>query len=389
MLSPSPTKEVVAPLHVSRAHPRRRKRIPRAFFAWTGAVAVILALGALLVIYPFQFPSAVSTFANITAAHEWSLVQGPTGQLITRTFNYQTGMSDGYALSNFPAGSSTFFTVAPSLRPGKHVAAGDTVGMISSSDVQERLVALNGQLAAAQASLTATSTGAKSAVVQAAQERLDSTIRRRAEYQSTLTRTQQLFDSNDLPQAQYDQILSTAHSMDDAVRIAKADLEAAQSGAKPEDLAVSEARIAQINNEIAALNSRAAGYTMRTPIAGVVSSNNSSSALLTVAATSSYVALIPIRWSDYARVSSTANAQVTLFGFSRPVLGHVVALGHEVQSVAQQKVVMATVFLDSPPPDLLQGSTARCRIDCNPMTALEYGRFIMNAMATSVNGAAN
>ena len=71
------------------------------------------------------------------------------------------------------------------------------------------------------------------------------------------------------------------------------------------------------------------------------------------------------------------------------MFGHVVALGHEVQVVALQKVVMATVFLDSPPPDLLQGSTARCRIDCNPMTAVEYGRFIMNAMATSVNGAAN
>ncbi len=49
------------------------------------ALAVLVAVGSVLVNLPVRFPSAVSTFANIKASHEWSLVEGPTGQLITRT----------------------------------------------------------------------------------------------------------------------------------------------------------------------------------------------------------------------------------------------------------------------------------------------------------------
>jgi len=387
MLSPSPTREAVPPLSVPRVHAPRRKRVPRMVLVWVPLAAVLSAAVFLLVTMPIHLPSVVSTFANITAAHEWSLVQGPTGQLMSRTFNYQTGMSEGYAVSNFPAGSSTFFTVSPSLRPGKSVAAGDTVGTVSSSDVQERLIVLNGQLAAAEASLTASAAGSKSAVVQAAQERLQAAIRARGEYQSTVIRTQQLYDDHVLPDAQYDQVQSTAHSMDDAIKIARADLETAQTGAKPEELAVSEARIDQIKNEISAINSRTAGYTLRTPIAGVVSSSPSGS--LTVSATSPYVALIPVRWTDYGRVAATPQARVTLFGFSRPVAGRIASLGREVHVAAQQKVIMATVLLDSPPPDVMPGITARCKIDCNPMTPLEYGQFILHSMATTVNGAAN
>jgi hypothetical protein len=327
----------------------------------------------------------VSTFANITAANKWILERGTAGQLIARTFNYQTGMSDGYRVSNFESGSSIYFSVAPTLRPGQHVAVGDTVGTVYSSEMQERLITLNGQLAAAEGQLAVNSTGAKSAVVEAAQQRLQSAKRRRADYQATVTRTQALFDDHLLPQGEYDRVQGTVHNLDDAILIEQADLEAAQTGAKPEELALAMAHIAALKDEIRAISSRAATYTLRAPIEGTISSTYSGDMLLTILTTSHYVAIMPIRWSDYSRVVGTPNARVTIAGFSRPVQGKILALNHEVEVHGGQKVVMATALLDSPPDDLLPGSVARCKIECRPLTAIEHGRLILRSIATSVD----
>jgi multidrug efflux pump subunit AcrA (membrane-fusion protein) len=295
-------------------------------------------------------------------------------------------MSDGYRVSNFSAGSSIYFAVAPTIRPGQHVAAGDTVGTIASSDVQERLVSLQGQLASAERMLAVNTTGDKSALIIAAQQRLDSAKRRREDYQSTIERTRRLFEDNVLPEGEYDRVMSQAHTLDDAIGIEGADLAAAQSGAKPEAIALIESNIAGLKNEIAVISSRAATFTLRAPIAGIVSASSGDN-LLSISEVSRYVALIPVRSSDYRRVAATREPAVTITGFSRPVRGRIIAMNHEVEELYGHKVVMATALLDSPPNDLLPGSIARCRIDCTPLAALDYGKFLLHSVATSIEAA--
>jgi len=225
--------------------------------------------------------------------------------------------------------------------------------------------------------------------VEAAQERLLAAKRRRADYQPTVERTQSLFDQQLVPQNEYDRVISQAHSLDDAISVNQADLATSESGAKPEELALAQSRIAALKSEIAALNQQASGYTIRAPMAGTLWSNPSSTVLLTISDPGLYVALVPIRWSDYARVAATGKAAVEIAGFSRPIQGRIVALEHEVHVSNTQHVVTATALLDAPPPDLLPGSIARCKVVCSPMTALEYGKFVLHSIATSVDGAPN
>jgi hypothetical protein len=372
--------------HAVRKH---RGSTARAAFRFLIPVALVAGLGAvatLLVVLPIRFPSTVHTYANVNVANKWVLAKGTDGQLIAHTFNYQTGMSDGYRVSNFSAGSSIYFAVAPTIRPGQRVAAGDTVGTIASSDVQERLVSLQGQLASAERMLAVNATGDKSASIIAAQQRLESAKRRREDYQSTIERTRRLFEDNVLPEGEYDRVMSQAHTLDDAIAIEGADLAAAQSGAKPEAIALIESNIAGLKNEIAVISSRAATFTLRAPIAGIVSSSSGDN-LLSISEVSRYVALIPVRSSDYRRVAATHEPAVTITGFSRPVRGRIIAMNHEVEELYGHKVVMATALLDSPPDDLLPGSIARCRIDCTPLAALDYGKFLLHSVASSVEAA--
>jgi hypothetical protein len=378
------------------AHPRAsagkngtsRRRV-RKILIGMAVVVGLIAFAAGIVFLPIRFPSIVGSYADITAAHEWTLSTGSAGQLVANTSNYRTGVSDGYRVTSFDGGSSVFFTLRPSLRPGQRIAAGDTIGVVTSTEMQEHLLSLNGQLEAAERSLAASAAGAKSEIIQAAEQRLESAKRRRDDYKPTVERTQSLFDDHLIPQAEYDRVQTAGHALDDAIAINEADLATARSGAKPEELALAQTHIETLKNEIAAANAQAAGYTIRSPIDGILSSNATGTVLVRISASSPYVALIPVRWSDYARVSGTPDAGVTITGFSRLIRGRIVAMEHEVSSRANQKVVMATALLDDPPIDLLPGSIARCRIDCHPMTALEYARFILHAIATSVEGTSN
>ena len=134
----------------SHAHTHRRRFRLHGYWIRSGLGLVALAAVAFVLLSPARFPFPVHTYATITPAQRWILVKGTNGQLVARTFNYESGMSDGYRVANFATGTSIQFTIAPSLGLGHHVSVGDTVGWISSSETQERLVVLNGQLAAAQ-----------------------------------------------------------------------------------------------------------------------------------------------------------------------------------------------------------------------------------------------
>jgi len=363
------------------SYPRPRRRVFGRFIRLTSA-AVVLGSLAFAIFSPMRFQFPVNTYATITPAQKWLLVKGTNGQLIARTFNYQTGMSDGYRVANFTTGSSISFTVDPSLTLGRHVAVGDTVGWISSSEMQERLVVLSGQLAAAQHVLAVSATGQKDAVVGEAEQRLRAAQRQRDEYQTTVTRTQALFDRKLIAAGDYENVQSNAHKLEDDVSIASAALEAARTGAKPEQLALAESNIAALKNEISAINSRAATFTLRAPIAGVVTPTPSGDTLLTIGSTSEFVAMVPIPFSDYPRVAAERRPLLNIPGYSRPVRGRVVAIHHEIEVLFGHRVVLATAVLDSPPDDLLPGSIVRCSVECGPLTMREYGTLVFRNAAT-------
>ena len=335
------------------------------------SVAALLATGSVAFL-PIRFPSVVNTYGTIASVHEWVLVRGPNGQLVASTFNHATGLSEGYRVSNFVTGSSVQFTLDPSLMPGGLIAAGDTIGTISSSETQERLIALNGQLAAARGQLAVTASGEKAAIIREAEERLNYARRRNAEYQTVLLRTKTLFETGLIPLGQYEKAENEANALNDAIDIAHANLEAARSGAKPEELNLVHANIAALENEIAAIQKRAATYTLTAPLSGRIARPFSTDTLLMIADTTGYVAQMPVRWGDYSRVATTRDPQVTVRGLRRAVHGRVIALGREMRPLNGETVVIATALLEGSPADLMPGMLTKCDIVCRPLRAAEY-----------------
>jgi multidrug resistance efflux pump len=296
------------------------------------------------------------------------MVKGSDGQLSASLFNYQTGVSEGYRASNFDQGSSVHFALNPAMIPGHYVSQGDTVGVATSSEAQERLISLNGQLDAARGQLAVSSTGEKAVVIHADEERLEFARRRREEEEKSFARTKTLYEQGLLPVSQYEAAENQIHAANDAVALAEASLEESRTGAKPEELGLVHSRIAALEEEIAALERRTATYTITAPLSGRIARSSTSDVLLTISDTTRYVAMIPVRLIDLPRLAAAPDARVTLRGLPREVHGTVVAVDQEVSTIGTEKVVIATAVLERTSVDLVLGLAVRCDIDCRPVS---------------------
>ena len=304
------------------------------------------------------------------------------GQLISSTFNYRMGMSDGYRVSTFDQGSSTNFTLDPILAPGHSVSVGDTIASIYSTDVAERLSALTGQLAAARSALAVNSSGQKSAVVMEAEKRLEFAKRRRQEHRKVERRTELLFQQNFISQGEYDRVVSEANALDDDIALAEAGLEVALTGAKPEQLDLSNANIAALQSEIEAVKRRASTLVITAPISGTITPTYSGDTLVVITSTD-YVALIPVRRTDYSRVAATPQPQLTIRGLSTTVRGKLIALGHEFKAISGHEALIAVGQLDGPNSDVMPGMLVPCRIQCTPVSALDWVNQMCRTAAAS------
>lgn len=360
-----------------RLQRRARVFMARSTFGVAAGALVVLLLGL-----PVRFPYVVSTFAAVTPEHRWVLSKTADGQLIASTFNYRSGLSEGYRVSTFNPGSSISFALQPSLTPGQTVAMGDTIGSLYSSEVAERLISLNGQLAAARNMLAVNASGQKDAVVKEAVQRLLSARRRRDEYQHTLDRAQKLFDQHVISAGEYEPVRSEANALDDEITIAQAAVEAAQTGAKPEQLELMNTNIAALQSEIAAVKGRAATYTVTAPITGLVTPTFSPDTLVTIAGPE-YLALIPVRWTDSRHLAATPGARLTVMGITPPVHGTVIALNPELHVINGRPVVIAIARLDAAPAQLMPGMLLPCRIHCAPVTAAAWSREFLASLTAS------
>ena len=319
---------------------------------------------------------------TITCAHQWVLTKGTDGRLVATTFNYETGLSEGYRVSGDP-GSSVHFSINPALAPGQVVAIGDTLGSLYSSEIQERLIALNGQLAAARSALAVNASGQKEAIVNEAEQRLAFAQRRHNEQQAILARSRKLFSAGLISQEEHEAVETENNRRMDEITIAEANLEAARTGAKPEQIELSQAHIVALETEIEALKKRAATYTLTAPISGQIFPTFSDNTLLMISDPTKYVALVAVKASDCARISATRTPELVMQGFSKTIRGTVVAVGREAETLQGQNVVIATALLSGCPQDVMPGMLAKCRIECTRTTAAEWLKRTATAVVQS------
>ena len=342
-----------------------------------------LAVGgamALFLLLPLDIPYEVVAYGKIMPSKGWVLSKGEEGQLIASSFNYETGVTEGYSVSQFERGAEMHFTLHPALTAAGVVAAGDTIGTLYDSKLEERLVQCKGELAIAQATLGSDAVGEKIAVVREAQQRLTHAHAEAAEQKKIVTRLQHLFEKGLMAEEEFEIADSKANLLDIEVSIAESQLEASQTGAKPHYIKLLQTQIEALQQEIEVLERRYASLTITSPIEGKVARTFSSDTLLVIADTSAYVAFMVIKWKDVPYLKEAHAVRIYPRGLPQTTEGHLASLDKEVHLINGEQVLVAVAVLRDLSGEILPGMIAQCVIACKPVTPLEYVRRFFNTM---------
>lgn len=343
-------------------------KTPRHVLLWG---AILLAV-ALLFLLPIGIPYSVKTQGKILPAREWVITKGADGHLMTVLLDHARGVVANYALSSFERADALQFALREALVTGIAVNAFDTVGYAYSSETEQQLIRLKGELAATQAALALHRSGEKEAIIEEARQQLAHARTQEGEFRRTLQRQSALYKNGLISQDAHDAMQAQANLYAIASAIAQARLQAVQSGAKAEQIDLLESRLQALQKESAVLQQRAARLIFISPVSGVVRRIFSGDTLLVVADTSSYVVLMPVPAGEGLYLAPAQPVRLR----SREIRALPETKLARVEAAAillhGRSVLLATAELRSSASRIVPGLIIHCIIQCGAVSPAEY-----------------
>lgn len=334
--------------------------------------ALLLAATAVaLISIPFRIPHTIKTIGKVQASREWLIIQADDGQISTQLLNHQTGAVERVTVTQMLRGDATAFEFKSRVFAGTRVTAGDTIAHLHSPELQYNIALLKGELAAEQAALRAAAAGEKPTLIEEAEQQVRQALLQAEEQQRLTDRLAELRSRQLASVQEHEVALAAQRSYEANAAAAKARLASLQSGVKSEELGLIRVRIKALEEQIAALQDKLAGYVLCSPINGLRVQHPASDTLLSVHEEGSYMLYLPVRVQDRAYVPAGGAVSVRSADPLVAAGGRIAAINPALHLLNGEQVLWITARLDSST-GLIPGMFVRCEIQGTPLTKMQY-----------------
>jgi hypothetical protein len=334
--------------------------------------AIPIAASVLLLDVPI--PRSIGTIAHVYPARTWMLTRGTEGQLTSQLTDHRSGTTSALHVVQFERGESMSLSMDPGIIAGTHVAAGDTVAVVSSSGILERLAELRREAGVARATLVARSAGDRAPLVEEARQKVEYTDTDVREKELLHARIRELFDKGYASREEFDISLARLHKARIDREMATAQLNASRTGSKQEDLQVLRTTITAIEEEVGLLERRLDGCLFRSPLSGPVVRHDGGDTLLVVADTSCTVLDVPLRYSQSRDLSPGQRVLVSVPIVNDPMPATIVGITPQAEVLNGMQIIHARLQLDGECPRLTPGLVLSGTIGLPPVPARIYVR---------------
>lgn len=336
------------------------------FFIWGGLILIIL----LFLILPIDLKYNIYVKGKLLPVKEWMIYKGTDGRLTSLTTNYRSGMNESYDVTLFDRGDAMKFSFNQTLFSGSRLKINDTVAIVYSNEIERQIEDLKGEIISAKASLTLNITGEKESLIEQENKTLDYSIKQAEEQKKILDRVKALFEKGLASQEEYEIAKGTYELYVINSSISKARLETVQTGSKKEQVGLIKSQIIALENELAILQKRFNGFTITSPINGVVNRKTNSDTLMIVADDSKFVLLCPVRVQDLKFISDTALIEIKTD--DENVFATVYEKNKSVKIVSGIQVITLNADVHKNDFSLSPEMIVDCYIDAGDLSPLEY-----------------
>lgn len=263
-------------------------------------------------------------------------------------------------------------TFSALVESGDYIHKGDTIATIYSSETEENLADLTGQLSTLRAALAVDSKGEKESIVREYELRLTQAQEAEANQRLILARQKSLLEKNLISQQDYDITANQESLMVVGIGIARAQLESARTGAKQEQINLLKTQIEALEKRLEAIHKREHAFSIVSPISGKICRQYSPDTLLVISDVSSYVALIPFKLREAAHLTPGMKVRVYADGSKNKINGRLILVDRDVYALSGEQACVATAIIEDNGADLTTGMFGNCIVKCKPVSIPEF-----------------
>ena len=333
---------------------------------------LIVSVVFIILFIEVKVPQSFNTYFEVNPVQKWILTKGDEGQIVSKLIDFQSAVSRDFSVVQFERGESMNFQMNYSIASKSFVAKGDTIGIIQSTRVQERLAQLEGIILVTKSDLAAKSTGEKTALIDEAKNRVkfgDVVIQ---EKKLQFQRVEELFQKDYISKQEYETALWAYKQSEIENEINKAQLQALMTGSKSEELQVLESAVNSYRKEMQLLRERLKDFVITAPIPGELIRQFSQDTLLAVNNTSQLILTAPLRFENKNYLTEGDTLRIAVRGSSEKIKGKLISIGKEVKNLNGAQVLYVNILVNSTHGTLLPGLVIQGEIILPMVTIKEY-----------------
>jgi hypothetical protein len=340
----------------------------KTLFFWV----ILITLIIVLLLLPIKFNYNLYVKGKILPSKEWIIYKGTDGRLTSQLINYRSGISQAYDVNLFDRGDAMQFAFDEGLYSGSQILVNDTIGVVYSNEIERQIENLKGQIILAKASLSLNLTGEKQAIIDQENKNLEYAIKQADEQKKILDRMQILYEKGLVSEEEYE-IAKGSYDLNNInISISKARLQTVESGAKLEQIELIKSQIISLEKELAILQKRFKGFTIISPLSGVVNRKTNSDTLMTISDVSEFILINPVKVNDKKFISDSALIDIYAVGKKQNVNANVIEIDNSVKIVNGIQVVTVTSVVNGKGADIIPNLIVDCYIHTGRLSPLDY-----------------
>jgi len=340
----------------------------------TGFLVIAVLLSGLVLVSPFWIviTDSISGPCRFVAQKEWSVYQIDPDKLYWRLIDHDSSRVESFSLLFFNRPDYITVSLAPGINAGRPVRRGQTIAHYFSHDDHGQYADLAGLLDNARARLEFLRSGEKASVLAEAEKALAYAQQERLAFEPKLKRQRELYSGNLISEQELELSEDTARLLRINVDLQQARLRTVSTGEKVESLAVAEAEISRLQDQLDLMETKLAVERVSTPIPGIVLDQLGDSVLCSVSKDDTLVVQMPVHENRIFQVRKGQALQVSTSDRRLTLKAQVHSVGRKVQLVLDQPMYIVTALMPNTEYDIRPGMTGSCKIVLDRISLLRY-----------------
>ena len=326
----------------------------------------ILVFILIIIFTPYKFNYNIELKAQVQPLQQWIVAKSTNGTITSCLNNNYSGITSSLNLISPDRGDRVSLELSNDIGENDWIPKNFQIGLITSNEWSKELAELNGELNIVRTNLINLKSGEKQSVINELELQLDYFESVGMQQAIILERTKTLFDNNLISTENFE-IESSRYELDNInISIAKAQLEIAKTGAKPEMYAVERAKIEALQSVIETLRDRSEGLSITTPISGVKYNSLSPDTLVQIMDNSQVVAIIPLSLVELSILREYEQFDIEVSDGINSFYVNEYRFDKTIRTIANRQIMLLFCKVENTDMNLIPGMVVNCTIKCDP-----------------------